>query len=245
MPGDNTSTALEPCTYREDFETRELKGWASYPLWQDTAFDPWIRPNTMVPGDPNICLEQRFPAFWPEDTYAGAQKRLDLYLTPDSTVALRFYVKSHIAADLVAIRLAAGPHGALQHTVSQPRANGWKHVVFSFGDLAQENPGISGQDRIRIHALAVLARIPAADPEMSYFLGIDDVVVEAARMVPFRFIEPQVHELSEWKPRIPDRHYHRGGEFAIRGHWPVPAETVQVDIVPFTIARPIRYPPSS
>ena len=104
---------LEPFTYQEDFETGELRGWASYPLWQDTAFDPWLRPRAIVPGDPNISLEQTFPTFWGEDTYAGAQKLLDLYLTPDSRLSLRFYIKSHISAEFVQIRLAAGPHGAL------------------------------------------------------------------------------------------------------------------------------------
>ncbi len=52
---------LEPFTYKENFETNELSAWASYPLWQDTAFDPNIRPNTMVPGDRSISLWRGSP----------------------------------------------------------------------------------------------------------------------------------------------------------------------------------------
>ena len=51
--------ALEPFTYSQDFESRELNAWASYPPWQDTAYDPNMRVNTMVPGDPNISIEQK------------------------------------------------------------------------------------------------------------------------------------------------------------------------------------------
>ena len=36
----NAEIMLEPFTYCEDFETRELSAWVSYPLWQDTAYDP-------------------------------------------------------------------------------------------------------------------------------------------------------------------------------------------------------------
>ena len=55
-------TALEDFVYSQDFETGELSAWALYPLWQDTAYDPNFRVNTIVPGDPNISIEQaQFP----------------------------------------------------------------------------------------------------------------------------------------------------------------------------------------
>ena len=55
---------LEPFTYHEDFETRELSAWASYPLWQDTAYDPNIRVNEIVPNDPNISMVQVVSPRW-------------------------------------------------------------------------------------------------------------------------------------------------------------------------------------
>ena len=225
---------LESCTYSEDFESGELNGWASYPLWQDTAFDPWIRPNTLVPGDPNISLEQKFPAFWNQDTYAGAQKLLDMYMVPGSTISLRYFLMTHIPADFFTIRLAAGPDHKLDYTVRHPAANRWEEVAFSFDDLVRENPHIAGRDRIRVNALAVLARISKTDPRMNYYLGLDDVVFQGARVVPFRFAEPEVFELSEWKPRIPATHYCRGDEFRLRGRWPLEAEGVEIEIASFT-----------
>jgi hypothetical protein len=80
---------LEPFTYKENFETNELSAWASYPLWQDTAFDPNIRPNTIVPGDPNISLVERVTPYTHVDNYAGAQKLLDMVFLEDSVIRLR------------------------------------------------------------------------------------------------------------------------------------------------------------
>ena len=72
---------LEPFTYTEDFETRILGAWASYPLWQDIAYDPNFRVNEMVPGDPNISIEQKVTPYTHVDNYAGAEKLLDMYGT--------------------------------------------------------------------------------------------------------------------------------------------------------------------
>jgi len=69
----DTKKGLEPFTYKEDFETNELSAWASYPLWQDTAYDPNMRPDTPVPGDPNIALCQRVTPYSNVDNYAGAR----------------------------------------------------------------------------------------------------------------------------------------------------------------------------
>ena len=88
--------ALEPLTYREDFESRELNAWASYPLWQDTAFDPNIRPDTIVAGDPNISLVEKVTPYSPVECYAGAQKALDAWFRPGSSVSLRIYIKTEL-----------------------------------------------------------------------------------------------------------------------------------------------------
>ena len=45
------------------------------------------------------------------DTYAGAQKKLDMYLGPDSKISLRFYLKTHLAVEYFKVRLACGKHG--------------------------------------------------------------------------------------------------------------------------------------
>ena len=62
----HAQTAIEPFSYSEDFETGELNAWASYPHFQDTAFDPFLKIDTIVPGDMNKSLVQTVNAFWNE-----------------------------------------------------------------------------------------------------------------------------------------------------------------------------------
>ncbi|MBT4485431.1 MAG: hypothetical protein HOC71_17330, partial [Candidatus Latescibacteria bacterium] len=92
----DTDIVLEPFTYSENFETRSLRSWASYPPWQDTAYDPNIRVNEMVPGDPNISIEQKVTPYTNVDNYAGVQKLFDAYLVPGSSITLRYYLKTHL-----------------------------------------------------------------------------------------------------------------------------------------------------
>ncbi|HWJ28941.1 MAG TPA: hypothetical protein VNS32_20525, partial [Flavisolibacter sp.] len=50
---------LEPWTYTENFEKRMLGAWASYPHWQDLAYDQNFRVNELLPGDPNLSIVQK------------------------------------------------------------------------------------------------------------------------------------------------------------------------------------------
>ena len=72
LSASSRAVELESFTYRQDFETRELSAWASYPLWQDTAYDPNFRVDTIVPGDPNISIVQTVTPYTNVDNYAGA-----------------------------------------------------------------------------------------------------------------------------------------------------------------------------
>ena len=94
-----SDTALEQYTYSQDFETGELSAWASYPFWQDTAYDPNFRVNTIVPGDPNISIEQTVTPYTNVDNYAGAQKLFDMYMIPGSSITLRYYIKTNFAIE--------------------------------------------------------------------------------------------------------------------------------------------------
>ena len=76
----SAAVELEPFTYTQNFETRELSAWASYPLWQDTAYDPHFYAGTIVPGDPNISVIQKVTPYTNVENYAGAQKKLDMYM---------------------------------------------------------------------------------------------------------------------------------------------------------------------
>lgn len=224
---------LEPFTYKEDFETNELSAWASYPLWQDTAFDPNIRPFAPVPGDPNIALYQRVTPYSNVDNYAGAQKILDMVFLEDSTIELRAYLKTHLQPESLKIRLAAGPDGAVDYTVARPAPNSWLTVKVRHEDFARENPRLKGRP-IKVNALAVLAKFPGGDPSMPIYLALDDVVFQGARPAHFQFAEPAMHKLSEWKAYIPDKHYQKGENLTLKGRWPFAADRVEVRIADFT-----------
>ncbi len=136
----NADVVLEPYTYQEDFETRELSAWASYPLWQDTAYDPNFRVNTIVPGDPNISVVQKVTPYTKVDNYAGGQKELDAYLVPGSSISLRFYLKTNLQPEFFKVRLAAGPDKKVDCTIHNPPANRWEWITVTYNDFIRENP---------------------------------------------------------------------------------------------------------
>jgi len=179
-----SKVALEPFLYREDFEKRMLGAWASYPHWQDIAFDHFLKTNK--------------------------------------------YVESY------KVRFAAGDFGKLDVTIPSPPTNQWVSGSISFEDVARQNPVIAGMDRVKVYALAFLAKIPNADPEMPIFLAIDDITVKAAQAVAFRFVVPSVEKLPEYDTYISRTTYQKGAQFRLSGRWPLQANRVTIEIAPFT-----------
>lgn len=230
----NPHVVLEPWTYKEDFEDRDLGAWASYPHWQDLAYDQNFRFNHLVPGDPNLSLVQKVTPYSHNDNYAGAQKLLDMYLLPGATIAFRYYLKTHVAGEWLKIRFAAGNYGKIDVTVAAPMTNKWVTVNVGFEDFIRENPALAGTNKIKIYALAFLVKIPAADPDMPIYFGLDDIVFNGARAAAFRFAEPQVIKLPEYAPYIPKKHYYTGQYFNLSGQWPVNAKKVSVQIASYT-----------
>jgi hypothetical protein len=228
-------TKLEPFTYRENFESNELAAWASYPLWQDTAFDPNIRPFPIVPGSRNISLVQRVTPYANVDAYAGAQKKLDVTLAPGSLVSLRVFLKTHLRPEYVKIRLAAGADGKADVTVLNPPANRWENITAGYDRIVAENPRLKGK-AIGVRAVAVLAKFPGADPAMPIDFGLDDVLVHGLKAASFRFDEPRMIKLAEWEPFIPERHFRKGDSLGIKGRWPFEADRVFLRLAPFTDA---------
>jgi len=225
---------LEPWTYTENFEDRELGAWASYPHWQDIAYNQEFRPNEMVPGDLNISVVQKVTAYTNVDAYAGAQKLLDMYLTPGSKLSFRFYLKSNTPSEFYKVRFAAGELGKLEYTINNPERNKWVSATVSFEDMARQNPVISGKDKIRIYALAFLTKFPMADPAMPIYFGIDDISISASRETVFRFNTPEMYKLPEYAQYIPKKHYSAGDNFVLNGQWPLNAKKVSLEILSFT-----------
>lgn len=230
----NPNVVLEPWTYSENFEDRELGAWASYPHWQDIAYNQDFRPNEIVPGDPNISVVQKVRAFTNVDAYAGAQKLLDMYLVPGSKISFRYYLKSNTPSEYYKVRFAAGDLGKLEYTIKNPERNKWVTASVSFNDLLAENPKISGKDKVKIYALAFIAKFPSGDPDMPIYFGIDDISVSAARESAFRFNTPEMFKLPEYAQYIPKKHYAAGDNFILKGQWPLDARKVSLEIVSFT-----------
>ncbi|MEO8766407.1 MAG: heparinase II/III family protein [Ginsengibacter sp.] len=233
--GDTLSNAVvEPWSYTENFEDRELGAWASYPHWQDIAYDQNFRVNEMVSGDTNISIVQKVTPYSNVDNYAGAQKLLDMYLVPGSTVSCRYYLKTNQFAEFCKIRFAAGKYGKIDVTIPHPETNKWVWITVSFDDFMRENPVIAGNDKVRIYALAFLAKIPTADPAMPIYLGLDDITFKGARATPFAFAEPAMYKLPEFEPYIPKNHYARGDMFKLAGRWTLAAKKVTLEITSYT-----------
>jgi hypothetical protein len=233
-PEYNPGFVLEPFTYTQDFETRAECAWASYPQWQDTAYDPNFRANTIVPGDPNISIVQCVTPYTNVDNYSGAMKELDAWLAPGGTISLRYYLKTELKPEFFKVRLAAGPDGKLDVTFPCPPTNRWEWVTVAFGDFVRENPKIAGKDRIKVNALAVLAKFPGGDPSMPIYMGLDDIAFKGARTMAFQFAEPQVFKLPDWNPYIPKKHYKKGDLFTLRGSWPLGADRVDLRVISYT-----------
>jgi hypothetical protein len=231
---------LEPFLYKEDFSSRELNAWASYPLWQDTAFDPNIRPGTIIPGDANVSLIERVTPYAPFECYAGAQKVLDAWFQPASSVSMRVYLKTQLQAEFLKVRLAAGEDGAVDFTITGPATNSWQTVTATYEGFVRQNPALHGRD-IKVNGLAVLVKFPIGDPAMAIEFGLDDVVVSAAAPAAFRFAEPPVDKLSEWKPFIPKRPFHTGDSLVVRGTWPFAADRVELTLEDFPEAKKILF----
>lgn len=225
---------LEPFFYTQNFETREECAWASYPQWQDTAYDPNFRANTIVPGDPNVSIVQTVTPYSNVDNYAGAMKEFDAYITPGSSITLRYYLKTQIPVEYFIVRLASGPDGKLDVTFPNPPRNHWEWVTVTYTDFIRENPNVAGKDKIKVNGLAVLAKIPRADPSMPIYLGLDDVTFKGSRAMAFQFTEPRTFKLAEWKPYIPRKHFKKGDLFTLRGTWPLKADRVQLTVISYT-----------
>jgi hypothetical protein len=235
------NVVVKPWSYSENFEDRELGAWASYPHWQDIAYDQNFRVNEIIPGDPNISIVQKVTPYTSVDNYAGAQKLLDMYLVPGSTVSFRYYLKTNQYAEFYKIRFAAGKYGKIDFTIPDPETNKWVWVTVSFDDFVRQNPGIAGNTKVKIYALAFLTKISNADPAMPIYLGLDDITFKGGRATVFQFAQPTMYKLPEFEPYIPKNHYYGGDIFNLSGSWPLAAKEVAVEIVSYTDATKSVY----
>lgn len=225
---------LERYVYTERFEQGLLGAWASYPHWQDLAYDQNFRIGQIQQDNPNTSIVQKVTPYSNVDNYGGAQKLLDMYLVPGATITFRYFVKSHLAPSFIKVRLAAGALGILDVTINTPSINQWVWASVGFDDFVRENAVINAADPVHIYALLFLVKIPDCDPEMPFYLGLDDISFEGAREKQFQFALPAVTKLPEFAPFIPLQHYEQGEKFSLKGSWDINASRVNIQIASFT-----------
>ncbi|MGH2645767.1 MAG: hypothetical protein ACRDE2_17580, partial [Chitinophagaceae bacterium] len=100
---------------------------------------------------------------------------------------------------------------------------------------------MKNKSKVRVYALAFLAKIPDADPAMPIYLGLDDITFKGAREIPFHFVEPIMYKLPEFKPYIPQKHYDTGNIFELSGYWHLNARKVTLQITSYVNRKNILY----
>ncbi len=234
-------TCLEPWSYHQDFESREVSAWASYPLWQDTAYDDNFYAGELVAGDSNISIVQYVKPYANIDTYTGTQKKLDLFLTPSSSISFSYYIKTHLQPEFIKLRIALGDLGKADITVPNPDNNSWEAFTADWSEIIAQNSRLAGLAQLKCNGIAVLVKVPDADPDMPIWFGFDDVSIKASREIPFAFSTPTMHKLPEWPQYIPDRHYKKGDRLDIEGQWALDADRVTLILAAFTDRdKPLR-----
>lgn len=232
MRADDART--ESFVYREDFETRELRAWASYPPNQDTAYDPYIYPGRLRPGDPGLALIVKCEPPWPKPQTLGAVKRLSALFDRDSSLTFRCGLKSAAPASRLTVHLPLADGRRLRVPFPPPPTEGWRTLVLDGRALAAR--GLAGEADwpLPITAIAVTVDVSGADPDSPVFLALDDFELRGRRVKSFRFLEPEVSVLDEWAERVPARHYRPGSDLVLRGTYGFETPGVALTIRPFS-----------
>ena len=184
---DNREPYLRPVVYREDFESGELNGWASYPPCQDTAYNPYVYPGKIRPDDSGISFVAMEEVHWREDQYLGGVKLLDLVLDHTFSLTFRYYLKTIDHPVSIDIHLPLDTGEKLVYRLEKPPANRWFGVELTWREIEKQNRALIGRDSVTITALGIQAVVGKADPDMNVFFAFDDIELTALEISPFFF----------------------------------------------------------
>ncbi len=212
---------LEPRTFRADFETGSVGPWSSYPPAQDTAYDPtiWVK---KIEGNPSLCLVREISAWTPKDYLFGVRKKLRLYLTRESLISFRFYLKSYGEAEEVIVKLGFGDGKSREIPVPVKKRMSWQDVQIRLG----QDPDLT--DPVRLDALAIMALCRRADPEAKLRLAVDDLVITGYEEKKIRIRKPKVHDLDELKLAVAGDHFQENQKLAVEIDVPVALKSAEI-----------------
>lgn len=213
---------LTPGGYEEGFESGSVGAWSSYPPSQDTAYDPtiWVKP---VENGSRALFREITPNY-ENDCAFGVRKKVDLWVTAESTLSFRAYIKSNRPVRGIRIRLGYADGGSVDKILPMTETSAWKDFTLKLGECG------AGDRPRELQAVAFIALCPKADPENLLRFGLDDVRITGLREQQWQFAAPSVHKLAEWTDFIAAEHYRDGGSITISGRTPFPPRAIAVRV---------------
>ena len=193
----------EPYTYTQDFESRELMAWSSYPPIQDTAYEaPFIYPGTIVQGEKGIVLCKIIYPDWDAPQLTGVVKRLNMRLDDNSRIRFRYYIKTTLKPSWLGIDLPLKDGGRVRSQFETPAVNRWISVDLGIADIVKA-AGWKSNETLDITAIAITVHFGSADPDMPIELGFDDFRITGHREARFFFEVPETQSLKEIRSEVP------------------------------------------
>jgi hypothetical protein len=214
---------LEPSAWTADFESGSVGAWSSYPPAQDTAYDPtiWIK---RVEDNASRCLVKEIVPYSAIEYVFGVRKKLNLYVTKQSVMSFRFYVKNYAGTDNIIVKLGFADGGAEEIAVPVREDRKWQDAAVSF------SPIIASPGPRLLSALAIMAVCPKADPETILRLAVDELKINGYREKKIRFRKPGVHELEELGVMVATEHFDQGGTLTIEGDFPLAVRNAEIEL---------------
>ena len=209
------AAAVKPVTvpfqYREDFESGELKSWASYPPAQDVAWDPTLT----VTSDPAVgryALQRIFLPVQPGKASFGIIKKIRFLAASSARLKFSYFVHSYFRPESLRVVLCGADGERYTHTIASPAVNAWEvaDVTFErFHNLAQAvRPGLE------IQAIYWELDLPDALPEDRYSLSLDNLELSAERQAELEVTSPRTFVTAERAMPLALKHYVPGDQLS-------------------------------
>ena len=215
---------LEAYTFKADFESGSVGPWSSYPPAQDTAYDPtiWVK---HVDGNPGLCLVREINAWTPSQYIFGVRKKLDIYLTKESRISFRFYVKSYAGVEKILVKLGYGDGSAGEISLPVSKTMAWQETVIS---MEKE---IDSSRTKKLEAAAIMAVCRRADPEAKLRLAVDNLEITGFREKAIRILKPGVCHLEEMGLAVAGGHFSQGQKIDVEAEFPVAIKSGEVELL--------------
>jgi len=213
---------LEPVVFRADFENGSVGPWSSYPPAQDTAYDPtiWVK---KVEGNNSLSLVREIDAWAATEYLFGVRKKLDIYLTAESELSFKYYIKSYSGAEKIIVKLAFADNSSKEISILVNRTMVWETVNLQIGREIISRP-------LRLTAIAIMAFCRQADPEAKLRLAIDDIQITGYRQKITQVRKPKIVPLEEIGVGVAKDHFVEGQRLVVETQFPVSVKKAEVTL---------------